>query len=204
MFRHFISRHFIFREQIVKKIFSLTTPRLTCVAGIDSLLRAALTSPAALAKNLSVAVPDAWPPEHIDDDAIRWMLKLSDQMPADCFWGMYFIVLQEPFNAPEPTLIGTCGYKGPPDKDGQVEIGYSLLGAFQRCGYASEAAMALIKNAYQNGARNVIAETLPHLTPSRRVMEKCGMVFVGDGAGAGAEAGVIRYAHVRERQGVAD
>ena len=177
----------------MNKNFNLTTPRLTCVAGVYVVLHAALASPLVLAHTLNAIVPDAWPPEHIDDDAIRWMLKLSDQMPADCFWGMYFIVLQEPFNAPELTLIGTCGYKGLPDKTGQVEIGYSVLGAFQRCGYASEAAMALIKNAYENGAKNVIAETLPHLTPSRRVMEKCGMVFVGDGA----EAGVIRYEHVR-------
>ncbi len=177
----------------MNKNFNLITPRLTCVAGVDAVLQAALTSSLALAQILNANVTAAWPPEYIDDDAIRWMLKLSEQMPAGCFWGMYFIVLQEPFNAPEPTLIGTCGYKGPPDKTGQVEIGYSVLDAFQRLGYASEAAQALISNAYQNGANNVIGETLPHLAASRRVMEKCGMAFVGDGG----EAGVIRYAHVR-------
>jgi ribosomal-protein-alanine N-acetyltransferase len=72
-----------------------------------------------------------------------------------------------------------------------VEVGYSLLPAYQNKGFATEATAALIAAAYRNGAKQVLAETLPHLIASRRVMEKCGMVFVGPGS----EDGVIRYAH---------
>jgi RimJ/RimL family protein N-acetyltransferase len=70
-----------------------------------------------------------------------------------------------------------------------VEFGYSVLPEFQRRGFASEAAAALIDCAFQNGARSVIAETYPHLPASIRVMEKCGMRLLGKGS----EAGVVRY-----------
>lgn len=79
-------------------------------------------------------------------------------------------------------LIGNSGFKTMP-KDGCVEIGYSLLPAFHAHGYGSEAARALVAWAFtQSEVERVAAETLPHLRPSIRVMENCGMRFIGEGA----------------------
>jgi RimJ/RimL family protein N-acetyltransferase len=49
-------------------------------------------------------------------------------------------------------------------------------------GYCTEAVRALIVWAFgQPDVQKVIALTLPELLPSIRVMEKCDMVFVGNG-----------------------
>ena len=67
------------------------------------------------------------------------------------------------------------GLKGPPDAEGLVEIGYSVLETHQRRGYATEAVRALIAWAKERGAKRIAAETLPELLPSQRVMDKLGM-----------------------------
>src|ERR1700730_16632934 len=78
-------------------------------------------------------------------------------------------------------LVGVAGFKGSP-KGGFVEIGYSILEAQQRKGYSTEVVRALIAWAFQQpGAQAIVGHTLPGLTASIRVMEKCGFVFVGDG-----------------------
>jgi RimJ/RimL family protein N-acetyltransferase len=65
-----------------------------------------------------------------------------------------------------------------------------VLPQFQRAGYASEAAGALIRWAFSHkDVTRVIAETYPELKPSIRVMEKNGLRF----AGSGSEERVIRY-----------
>ena len=79
-----------------------------------------------------------------------------------------------------------------------MEVGYSLLEAFQKRGFATEAMRALIDRAFSMPDVNmVIAQTLPELTPSIRVLERLGFRF----AGLGAEEGAIRYE--LPRQGVA-
>ena len=85
------------------------------------------------------------------------------------------------------------GFKGIPDHTGTVEIGYSIFDDFQRKGYATEATCALVDLAYQTGAAAVIAETLPSLIASQRVLEKNGFVLIG----AGSEDGVIRFRHLK-------
>lgn len=86
-------------------------------------------------------------------------------------------------------LIGVDGFKGAPNENGDVEIGYSILEEYQRQGFGSEAVAALTDWASAQGVQNVIAETLPELISSIRVHEKNGFALVDEGA----EEGVIRY-----------
>jgi RimJ/RimL family protein N-acetyltransferase len=95
-------------------------------------------------------------------------------------------------------MIGNAGFKGSP-KDGLVEIGYSMLEMHHRQGYATEAVRGFLSWAFQNPeVQRVVADTLPGLTPSIRVMKKSGFAFVGDGPD---EDGMrtIRYELTRER-----
>jgi len=72
-----------------------------------------------------------------------------------------------------------------------VEIGYSVLPSFRVQGYATEAVERLVWWAFSHHhVVEVVAETLPHLRQSIRVMEKNGFTFQGPGS----EHGVIRYA----------
>lgn len=78
-------------------------------------------------------------------------------------------------------LIGSAGFKGPPDGDGVVEIAYGVVPSREGRGYATEAARALIAFAgTDERVRVVRAHTLPHANASTRVLTKCGFLHVAD------------------------
>ena len=70
-------------------------------------------------------------------------------------------------------VIGTCGFKGPPDRDGMVEIAYGIDSAHQNNGYATEAAEALVRFALaSDNVRVVRAHTVDRTGASARVLAK--------------------------------
>ena len=77
--------------------------------------------------------------------------------------------------------IGSCAYKGPPDADETVEIGYGVDPEYQGRGFATEAAKALVEHAMSSSqARVVRAHTRPEGKASMRVLEKIGFKCVGE------------------------
>lgn len=79
------------------------------------------------------------------------------------------------------SVIGKCGFKGPPGDDGAVEIAYGLSPEYQGKGYATEAAAALVSYAFSHGQVRVVrAHTLPEPNASTRVLTKCGFHRVGE------------------------
>jgi len=172
----------------------LFTTRLELVPGTVELVRAELSDLSAFAGLLQVPAPAVWPPPLNDEHSQRHFLASLQQAKAtDVGWNLWFCVRREPRE-----LVGVAGFKGSP-KNGLVEIGYSMLEAHQRNGYCTEAVRALISWALQNqDVQGVVAHTLPELTPSIRVMERCGFVFAGDGP---LEDGMrtVRYELSREQ-----
>ena len=165
----------------------IKTERLVLRPGTIPELEADLAGPAALSRALGVEVPAEWPPELYDAPAIQWTINCLREQPSQDGFGFYYFIHVD---GARPTAIGVGGFKGGPI-DGVVEIGYGVLAAFRCKGFASEAVRGLLAHAFgDDRVERVIAETLPDLTPSRRVLEKTGFTFVGDGS----EEGVIRYA----------
>ena len=81
----------------------------------------------------------------------------------------------------EDSVIGQCGFKGPPTTEGSAEIAYVIEPEWQGNGYATEAAKALVDFAFQQEQiKLVIAHTLPHSSASTRVLTKCGFFNVGE------------------------
>lgn len=72
---------------------------------------------------------------------------------------------------------GLAGFKGAPDKDGVVEIGYGIDPAYRNQGYTTEAVQALIAWAFQDpSCCSVIAPNTRKDNPaSNRVLAKVGM-----------------------------
>ena len=159
------------------------------------MLRADSRGREALAAAAHADVPANWPPEHHDQDVIDWVLRGLEHLAPSHPWRFFYIQLREP-----PTLIGTCGFKQPPDAAGCVEVGYSVLAQFRDRGVASEAVMGLMRAAFAAGASEVAAETYPSLAASLRVMEKCGMTRVGPGA----DPGTVRYSKRASLQDLAN
>lgn len=77
--------------------------------------------------------------------------------------------------------VGQCGFKGPPDSDGVVEIAYGVASDQERKGYATEAARALLAYAFSiDQVKLVRAHTLPASNASKRVLAKCGFQYIGE------------------------
>lgn len=77
-------------------------------------------------------------------------------------------------------VIGACGFKGAPGKEGVAEIAYGIVPTCQGRGYATEAAQALIDFASAHGVRMVRAHTLPQENASTRVLCKSGFQRLGE------------------------
>lgn len=176
------------------KELRLFTKRLELVAGTVELARAEINDRGAFARLLNAPIPASWPPPLNDANSQQHFLStLQKAGPADAGWTLWFCILREP-----RCLVGNAGFKRRPSR-GCVEIGYSILEAHQRNGYCTEAVQALIAWAFeQPEVQTVLADTLPGLTPSIRVMEKCGLMFAGEGP---IEDGMrtIRYQLPRNR-----
>jgi [ribosomal protein S5]-alanine N-acetyltransferase len=80
----------------------------------------------------------------------------------------------------ERLAIGQIGFKGQPDTDGSIEIGYNINATHHNQGYASEAVGALVNWALESGfAKRITAETLETNFASNRVLEKLGFAQFG-------------------------
>ena len=119
---------------------------------------------------------DAMSPDdkaHLSDE---WLAILAAATHADP-WILGFRMLRRD----DGTCVGQCGYKGPPNSDGVVEIAYFVEPDYQGNGYATEAAEALTKYAFQtNEVELVCAHTLPERNASTRVLTKAGFQNVGE------------------------
>lgn len=143
-----------------------------------------------LARLLNARVTPEWPPEHWEPHVLRFILKQYEERPDTRGWHRY--VLLTGWLQGERTLVGALG--GFPKLDGDVEIGYSTLPEFQRRGYATAAARAMVDwLLHVEGVRSVSAQTYPSVPESIKVMERCGLKYVGDGD----EAGAVRYRRMR-------
>jgi ribosomal-protein-alanine N-acetyltransferase len=144
----------------------------------------------ALARITGARVPQSFPPDLLDDDALRWTLGAIAKPDHDPRWGMYWIVTTDS----DPVLAGVAGFKGKP-VDGCVELGYGVVAEQQRRGFATAAVRQLLERAFADPAVTQVAgETLPDLAPSIGVLVKCGFELIGNGS----EPGVIRYLRGRE------
>ena len=177
--------------------FRLTTERLEVIAGTLEIARAEIHDRANFSQLLDARVPDTWPPEFNDHETMSFFLQRLEEAPDQVgWWAWYFVLNNQGKN--ERTLIGNGGFKGKPTSDGTVEIGYSVLKEFQNLGYGTEAIQALVFWAFNHSeVQRIIAETLPELKPSQRLLEKCQFRNIGEGS----EAGSIRFELLRRYSG---
>lgn len=135
------------------------TPRLTLVAATSAILDAEIEGPEALSALLSAVVPEGWPPGEYDRPAIEFFRARIAEQPEMADWYAWYAISRGSSLAP-PTLVAAGGYFGPPLPDGTVEIGYSVVPAQERRGYATELVGALVQHAFSDSrVSRVIAHT---------------------------------------------
>jgi RimJ/RimL family protein N-acetyltransferase len=119
---------------------------------------------------------DAMTPADRAQVSPHWVARVKSSTSADP-WTHGFAVLERASG----TVVGMCGYKGPPGPDGAVEIAYGINPEYQGRGYATEVARALVEFAFDSGqVRLVCAHTSPEKNASTRVLTKCGFEWVGE------------------------
>ena len=144
-----------------------------------------------------------WPPVDWEPHVFEFILKQYAVHPETAGWHRY-VVLSDRLGLDmlglemdwglglSRTVVGAVG--GFPKQWGDVEIGYSTLRHYQRRGYATAAAQTLVEYLLaQEGVRSVSAQTFTRLPESIKVMERCGMSFVGEGD----DPGTLRYRRMR-------
>ncbi len=162
-----------------------TTPRLTLIPSSLQLARAELQDRAQFGKLLECVVPDNWPPESAAD-ALRWFLTELEADPARYGWLAWYVLLQT--NKSERTLVAGIGFKGPPDSNGMIETGYSVLPQYQGQGIAGQMMAGILHWAFGHpSVKRVIADTQPTNLPSVRLLQRNGFTPCGDGNEPGSQ-----------------
>lgn len=81
---------------------------------------------------------------------------------------------------PHLVFIGWCGLKYRPEPD-EVDLGYRFVKSAWGKGYATESAMAVLDFGFrQLKLKRIVGRALPDNAASLRVLEKCGMDYVGE------------------------
>jgi [ribosomal protein S5]-alanine N-acetyltransferase len=97
--------------------------------------------------------------------------KMYSAPVTDHPWMTYWLIIPKS----EPAGAGVIGFRGPPDDQGKVVIGYCIDPSCQNRGYMTEAVNAMIEWAFQNlSCKTIVAEVVETNIPSIRVLEKVG------------------------------
>lgn len=77
-------------------------------------------------------------------------------------------------------FIGWCGLKARSERN-EIDLGYRFIKTTWGRGYATEAAWACIKYGFERlKLRRIVGRAMPENIGSLKVLEKCGMVYIGE------------------------
>ena len=153
----------------------IETPNLLLIPCELPHFQAILRDQTELASLLRVSIADDWLGFPAAQEAMQPSYEYLKANPSALGWWTYLFI-----HAADNRLIGLGGFKGPPDAEGMVEIGYAIAPAYRGRGLATEAASGMMKYAFAHPEVNrVDAHTLPERNASVRVLERVGMKYVG-------------------------
>lgn len=128
----------------------------------------------------------AWPRPRVVDDTRRYLEKIVSGQHERGYapWAV--------IEKATGRLIGDCGLFPTQDAEPEIELAYGLAPDTWGRGYATEAARACVRVAFEElGAERVVADVDPTNRASVRVLEKVGF------EPAGGKDGKLLYAAVR-------
>lgn len=150
----------------------LQTDRLRLLALSLDQLRSCLDTPERLEQELGIPVAAGVVTEPVRRAIGIKMEKMSRVAVELHPWYTYWLLVV----AAQRCGVGLAGFKGEPDKRGEVEISYGIVPARRSQGYITEAVQALIAWALRDPAcRSIVADTTIDNVASNRVLAKVGM-----------------------------
>ncbi len=153
----------------------LSTSRLDLVPATFDHVCAELAGPESLASLLRADVGPECPPGEYDRGAQEFFRdRLKEGGAKVVGWYGWYAIRRATADQPS-VVVGSGGYFGPPGENGEVEIGLSVLPAWQGMGFAGEIVGALVENALSDArVRRIVARTTPLNAAALRLLEKCG------------------------------
>jgi RimJ/RimL family protein N-acetyltransferase len=115
---------------------------------------------------------------------IEFVNNQLNQDPRNSFWWSPRSIIVDRL------MVGMIGFKGPPDSNGSVEIGYGIVPSQQGHGFATQAVDLLVREGFSKAEiQTIVAYTVPMGSASGRVLEK--NQFVRDGSKIDPEDGEV-------------
>ena len=113
---------------------------------------------------------EEWPSKDIFDVLPMIKESLLQKKEPDGFDSWIFI---DKFDR---SIVGDGGFKGEPNEDGGIDIGYGIVKSKRRNGYAFEAVSELIRWGFsKSNVKYITADCLNENEPSIKLLEKLGM-----------------------------
>src|SRR5690242_9851510 len=152
---------------------AIATPRLVLVPLTPSILGAVMSGDLTwVERQLDAPLGAGW------DEGVPAALRLR-QLAADPSqqpWLVRAMVATAPRR-----VVGSVGFHAPPDDRGRVEIGYDVVAAERRQGYAREAVRALLDWAWATRRASLcVASVSPDNAPSLSLIESLAFRRVGE------------------------
>jgi ribosomal-protein-alanine N-acetyltransferase len=176
----------IFMKQALKEAENMSeiettihAERLDLILMTPTFFEAAMRGDQAKAAQLlGVPIPADWWPV---SGHIHMRLEQARRNPALEPWLGRAIVLRS-----SQTMVGTIAFHMAPEPEpvrplgsGGVEFGYTVFPSFRRQGYATEASLALMTWAQQQGVTRFVLSISPENQPSLRIAAHFGFVKIG-------------------------
>lgn len=147
--------------------------RLKLINCDEKILQLILKGDSCLSEELNLSIPNKW--AEYGKPIFTNSLAQIKKNPNSKKWLVYIPVLIE-----SNTLVGSCGFKGAPNSEGIVEIGYEVVEKYRNKGYATEIVKQLIQIAFNHKKVTAVqANTSFENNISKQVLEKCGFEYVG-------------------------
>ena len=155
----------------MRYLFKLETERLTIIPLNLENFKLFLEDTKTMEKNLGVNITGKEPGPELKEIFRKSYDKALKDKKNYLWYTNWQIILKE-----ENRIIGGITFKGLPNSNGEVEVGYETDNEYQNKGYMTETLTGLIKWAFKHeGVKCVIAETEKKNKASQRVLEKVGM-----------------------------
>ncbi len=104
-------------------------------------------------------------------EIVKQQYEIAIKNSDSYLWHSFFLLVRKD----DRIVVGSAGFKGIPNKNGEVEIGYGLGEKFEHNGYMTEAVKEMCEWALkQNSVINVIAETDLEGLASQNILKRCG------------------------------
>lgn len=151
------------------KTKKITTDRLYLIPFTIPIAQEILDRKYTILSGMGLNRGKGWPDEDLLETLPRIVTNLEKVAEPSGFES-WLIVEKEGMN-----IVGDAGFKGKPDQEGAVDLGYGIVDSARRKGYAVEAGEALISWAFKQQQVKVITARCMHVNEgSTKTLERLG------------------------------